>query len=70
MDYEYQGKKEEIHKLKYIVFEIYILSIIFHKIFFACEYQLRKRKKMCMLLKSYGKEQHGKKNLKWEKRGG
>jgi hypothetical protein len=25
MDYEYQGKKEEIHKLKCIVFEIYIL---------------------------------------------
>jgi hypothetical protein len=30
MDYEYQGKKEEIHKLKYIVFEIYILYIRFH----------------------------------------
>jgi hypothetical protein len=40
IDYEYQGKKEEIHKLKYIVFEIYILSIRFHKIFFVCEYQL------------------------------
>jgi hypothetical protein len=23
MDYEYQGKKEKFHKLKYIVFEIY-----------------------------------------------
>jgi hypothetical protein len=33
IDYEYQGKKEEIHKLKYIVLEIYILSIRFHKIF-------------------------------------
>jgi hypothetical protein len=41
MDYEYQGKKEEIHKLKYIVGEIYILSIIFHKKKFVCEYQLR-----------------------------
>jgi hypothetical protein len=40
MDYEYQGKKEEIHKLKYIVFEIYILSIRFQKILFACEFQL------------------------------
>jgi hypothetical protein len=40
MDYEFQGKKEEIHKLKsvvfekYVVIEIYILSITFHKIFF------------------------------------
>jgi hypothetical protein len=33
MDCEYQGKKEELHKLKYIVFKIYILSIRFHKIF-------------------------------------
>jgi hypothetical protein len=38
--YEYQGKKEEIHKLKYIVFDTYILSIRFHKILFVCEYQL------------------------------
>jgi hypothetical protein len=42
MDYEYQGKKEEIHELQYIVSEIYILSIRFHKIFFVCEYQLCK----------------------------
>jgi hypothetical protein len=28
-DYEYQGIKKEIHKLKYIVFKIYILSIRF-----------------------------------------
>jgi hypothetical protein len=42
MDYEYQGKKKTIYKQKYIVVEIYILSIRFHKIFFfVCEYQLR-----------------------------
>jgi hypothetical protein len=34
-DYEYQGKKEEIHKLKYIVFKIYILSIDFIKYFLS-----------------------------------
>jgi hypothetical protein len=32
-DYEYQGKKEDMHELKYIVFEIYILSIRLHNIF-------------------------------------
>jgi hypothetical protein len=40
VDYKYQGKKKEIHKLKYIVCEIYILSIRVHKTFFVCEYQL------------------------------
>jgi hypothetical protein len=40
MDYEYQGKNEEIHKLNYIVYEIYVLSIRFQKIVFVCEYQL------------------------------
>jgi hypothetical protein len=35
MDYEYQGKKEEIHKLIYIIFEINILSIDFIKYFLA-----------------------------------
>jgi hypothetical protein len=39
MYYEYQEKKEGAHKLKYIVFEIYILSNGFHKIFFVCEYE-------------------------------
>jgi hypothetical protein len=39
-DYEYQTKKEEAYKLKYIVSVIYILSIGFHKIIFVCEYQL------------------------------
>jgi hypothetical protein len=40
MDYEYQEKKKEIYYLKYTVFEIYILCIRFHNIFFVCEYQL------------------------------
>jgi hypothetical protein len=40
MDYENQGKKKEMYQLKYIDFEIYILSIRFYKIFFVCEYQL------------------------------
>jgi hypothetical protein len=40
MDHEYQEKKKEIYYLKYIVFEIYTLSIRFHKIFVVCEYQL------------------------------
>jgi hypothetical protein len=35
MDYVYQGKKEEIHRLKYIVFKIYELSIRFHNIFLS-----------------------------------
>jgi hypothetical protein len=34
MGYEYKGKKEEIHKLKYIVFEI-LFSIRFHKNIFC-----------------------------------
>jgi hypothetical protein len=38
-------KKKEIYELKYIVFDIYILStgIRFQKIFVVCEYQLRKQ---------------------------
>jgi hypothetical protein len=32
MDYEYQENKKEIHQLKYIVFEIYILSIRINKL--------------------------------------
>jgi hypothetical protein len=35
MDYEYQGKREEIHRLKYKVFKIYILSKRFNKILFC-----------------------------------
>jgi hypothetical protein len=35
MDYEYQEKKKELYKLKYIVFEYYILCFGFHKIFFV-----------------------------------
>jgi hypothetical protein len=31
MDYEYQEKKKEIYYLKYVVFEIYILSIRVNK---------------------------------------
>jgi hypothetical protein len=34
-------KKEEIYRLEYIVSEIYIFSIRFHKIGFVCKYQLR-----------------------------
>jgi hypothetical protein len=30
MDFEYQGEHEEIHKLKYIVFEISIKYIIYY----------------------------------------
>jgi hypothetical protein len=41
-DYEFQTiKGGNLYKLKYIVSEIYILSIRFHKIFFVCEYKLR-----------------------------
>jgi hypothetical protein len=32
---EYQGNKEEIYKMKYIAFEIYILAIRFHKNFLS-----------------------------------
>jgi hypothetical protein len=40
MDYEYQGKKDKIYNMKFVVFEIYILPIRSHKTFVVCEYQL------------------------------
>jgi hypothetical protein len=35
-----EKKVKEIYYLKYIVFEIYVLSNELHKTFFVCEYQL------------------------------
>jgi hypothetical protein len=42
IDFEYQGKKEEIDMLKYRYrdFEIYIFSIRIQQIIFVCKYQL------------------------------
>jgi hypothetical protein len=40
----YTKKKKEIYKFKYIVFEIYILSIRFHTQNFCREYQLSRVK--------------------------
>jgi hypothetical protein len=52
MDYEYQTKNEEIYRLEYIVSEIYIISIRFHKISFVCEY-LSKQAKMNRFLEKH-----------------